>query len=476
MARAPTITPVLRYADAGAAAHWLCEVFGFQEHDRAQDLGGNVRYVSLRFGDSFVLVRPVANSTLDNLMVQPGEIGGINTQSCYLTVPDVADHCARAEAAGAKVEIKPQDDGLGGRFYSCRDPEGHLWSFGTRTYGATQEVASAFEPVEIGPSLPITRIALSPQGVAPARASRRGLLREIAIAAATAVLVVGALLYYDTYARQASTDVAAARLEEAIKQLARERSRRLLAEGASRKAAISLAEARTAATQLQQAIQRIEAELADTRQDKEQAVRALATANELSQKHGLARDRAEAEVVVAQRRIAETEAKLTQLTTEGAAAAQARPAEQEQINLREKEELQEARTALLAANKVIEQLRAGQLEPQPADSSDRVPDDAPCVLAVQGKIAWGHKGPTNWAIDDLNRLCRGAEKSEEPGKCFQEIMLGKVNWGGGSTWATSNALALCSATQSARKTLDCFKSKISENQSWRIAIRQCRNN
>ena len=50
MARAAAITPVLRYRDAGKAARWLCEAFGFHEHDRAQALDGSVRFVSLRLG------------------------------------------------------------------------------------------------------------------------------------------------------------------------------------------------------------------------------------------------------------------------------------------------------------------------------------------------------------------------------------------------------------------------------------------
>jgi len=111
--RATTITPVLRYRDVGVASHWLCEAFGFQEHNRAQELGGHVKYVSLRLGDSFVLVRPIINSVLDNLMVQPETVGGANTQLCYLTIADATDHCAHAKAAGATIELEPQDDGLG---------------------------------------------------------------------------------------------------------------------------------------------------------------------------------------------------------------------------------------------------------------------------------------------------------------------------------------------------------------------------
>jgi uncharacterized glyoxalase superfamily protein PhnB len=36
-----------------------------------------------------------------------------------------------AVAAGAEIVEKLADADYGGRGYSCRDPEGHVWSFGT---------------------------------------------------------------------------------------------------------------------------------------------------------------------------------------------------------------------------------------------------------------------------------------------------------------------------------------------------------
>jgi hypothetical protein len=108
------------------------------------------------------------------------------------------------------------------------------------------------------------------------------------------------------------------------------------------------------------------------------------------------------------------------------------------------------------------------------DSGDPIAENSPCVLAVQGKIASSHKGPNTWTATNLGRLCRGAEASVEPGKCFEEIMRGKVEWGAGTTWVTANALALCGGTRSARRTLDCFNREISASQPWQTAIRQCR--
>jgi hypothetical protein len=53
-------------------------------------------------------------------------------------------------------------------------------------------------------------------------------------------------------------------------------------------------------------------------------------------------------------------------------------------------------------------------------------------------------------------------------------MSGKVEWGAGTAWATANAVALCSGTRSARRTLDCFKGEISSSRTWQAAIQQCR--
>ena len=56
---------------------------------------------------------------------------GVGTQSPYVIVPDADAHHALAVAAGAKVVYPLKDEDYGGRGYSCLDPEGHLWNFGT---------------------------------------------------------------------------------------------------------------------------------------------------------------------------------------------------------------------------------------------------------------------------------------------------------------------------------------------------------
>jgi hypothetical protein len=215
-------------------------------------------------------------------------------------------------------------------------------------------------------------------------------------------------------------------------------------------------------------------ELADARRGKDEAVRALEAAKALSQKQRLAAEQAEAQVAAAKAQTAEAEARLARLASDEAAAARERLAG-EQAASRTKEELQETKTALLEANRKIEELRAWALEPMVPESGDAIAENSPCVLAVQGKIASSHKGPKTWTAANLDRLCRGAEASAEPAKCFEEIMRGRVNWGAGTTWATTNALALCGGTHDARSTLDCFRKQIASSQTWQVAIRECRS-
>jgi len=53
------------------------------------------------------------------------------TQALYVYVDDLNAHFERASAHGAQIASPPQDTGFGGRQYHTRDPEGHLWTFGT---------------------------------------------------------------------------------------------------------------------------------------------------------------------------------------------------------------------------------------------------------------------------------------------------------------------------------------------------------
>jgi uncharacterized glyoxalase superfamily protein PhnB len=126
-----SIAAAMRYRDLAAASDWLCAAFGFQKHYVASSETGVVHYAQLTFGQAMLMLAPVHDTPLAKYMKQPDEIGGAETQSCYLLVSDADAHYARAKASGAEIILDIQDDDFGGRSYACRDPEGHIWNFGT---------------------------------------------------------------------------------------------------------------------------------------------------------------------------------------------------------------------------------------------------------------------------------------------------------------------------------------------------------
>ena len=134
MIHAPTktsaITPSMLYHDAPAAIDWLCRAFGFERHLVVQD-GDTVRHAQLSFDGGMIMLGSAEWTGGPELMVSPRELGGVGTQAVCVRIDDADLHHARAVAEGAEVVLPLYDADYGGRGYSCRDPEGHVWHFGT---------------------------------------------------------------------------------------------------------------------------------------------------------------------------------------------------------------------------------------------------------------------------------------------------------------------------------------------------------
>jgi uncharacterized glyoxalase superfamily protein PhnB len=127
--------PGIRYADAPAAIDFLCNAFGFTRHAvYADDTDKTlIHHAQLTLGDGMIMLgsaRPDETQKLHGLKT-PGEANG-TTMSIYVYVPDADEHWAHAKAAGADIITPPHDnEGYPGRGYAARDPEGHVWSFGS---------------------------------------------------------------------------------------------------------------------------------------------------------------------------------------------------------------------------------------------------------------------------------------------------------------------------------------------------------
>ncbi len=127
-----TVIPGLRYQDAPKAIDWLCRAFGFERHLVVPGVGDTIAHAQLTFGNGMIMLGSAGKhgGGYDELVRTPAEVGGFNTQAPYVIVDDCKAHYERARAAGAEIVLALEDKDYGGSGYTCRDPEGNVWSFG----------------------------------------------------------------------------------------------------------------------------------------------------------------------------------------------------------------------------------------------------------------------------------------------------------------------------------------------------------
>ena len=128
-----TVIPGLRYQDAPKAIDWLCRAFGFEKHLVVPGEGDTIAHAQLTYGNGMIMLGSAGKhgGGFDELLRTPAQVGGANTQSPYVIVDDCDAHYARARAAGAEIVLDIEDKEYGGRGYTCRDLEGHVWNFGS---------------------------------------------------------------------------------------------------------------------------------------------------------------------------------------------------------------------------------------------------------------------------------------------------------------------------------------------------------
>ncbi len=129
-----TIVPTLRYQDCVKAIDWLCATFGFEEHLVVPNEIGGITHAQLVCGTAMIMLgdgHRDADDPLGRLNKSPLQLDGCITASIYMIVEDVDAHYEKARTAGAEIVLDIVDQDYGGREYSCKDLEGHLWSFGS---------------------------------------------------------------------------------------------------------------------------------------------------------------------------------------------------------------------------------------------------------------------------------------------------------------------------------------------------------
>jgi uncharacterized glyoxalase superfamily protein PhnB len=123
-----TIFPILRYNDARAAINWLCATFGFTELFSVPASGPIVRHAQLKLGTNLIMLGSTREAEAD---LQSPLTLGATTQALCVYIPELDAHYEQARLAGAEITSPPEATDFGARQYSVRDPEGHLWIFGT---------------------------------------------------------------------------------------------------------------------------------------------------------------------------------------------------------------------------------------------------------------------------------------------------------------------------------------------------------
>jgi uncharacterized glyoxalase superfamily protein PhnB len=126
-----TIIPTMKYQNAQSAIEWLCSAFGFEKHLIVQGENDNIAHAQLTLGNAMIMLGSVSNDEYGKLIQTPKKLNGLNTQAPYIIVENIDEHYKKAVQEGAEIVIEIKDEDYGGRGYTCRDKEGHIWNFGS---------------------------------------------------------------------------------------------------------------------------------------------------------------------------------------------------------------------------------------------------------------------------------------------------------------------------------------------------------
>ncbi|WP_018216113.1 VOC family protein [Salinispora vitiensis] len=128
---APTIAPYLAYEDPAKAIEWLINTFGFTELAVFDDGQGNVYHAELQVGHQALIMINGANSALR--IGEPSTLGAASAGTFVRreTDTEVNELHRRAVAAGAEILLEPEVKPHDSYEFTCRDPQGQVWTFAT---------------------------------------------------------------------------------------------------------------------------------------------------------------------------------------------------------------------------------------------------------------------------------------------------------------------------------------------------------
>lgn len=130
------IVPYLSYEKGKSAIDFLVKAFGFRVRGVLPGPGESVMHAELALGDSVIYLGTPAGYDAKRARKHRGA-------AVLVYVDDVDAHCAKARAAGAKIESEPADQFYGDRVYNATDLEGQLWFFHTPVRAVSFEEMNA---------------------------------------------------------------------------------------------------------------------------------------------------------------------------------------------------------------------------------------------------------------------------------------------------------------------------------------------
>jgi uncharacterized glyoxalase superfamily protein PhnB len=127
-----TAIPCLHYRDAKAAIEWLGRAFGLVEKAAYPGPDGKIVHAELTYGGGMIMLGSTGKEgEYGRTIAHPDEIGMRETTTVYLVVPDADATYATAKEAGATMILDLEEKEYGGKAFTCRDLEGHIWSIGS---------------------------------------------------------------------------------------------------------------------------------------------------------------------------------------------------------------------------------------------------------------------------------------------------------------------------------------------------------
>ncbi len=132
------VMPCLTYRDAPAAVEFLCRAFGFEKKMVVPGENNTIAHAELTLGNAMVMLGSTKDTDYGRLVKPPRDVG-VSTPE-HLPGGGGRRCAPRArQGAGAEIVIDLVTQDYGGRDYTCRDPEGHIWTFGTYDPWAEQK-------------------------------------------------------------------------------------------------------------------------------------------------------------------------------------------------------------------------------------------------------------------------------------------------------------------------------------------------